>query len=205
MNDTFNRWIKIRNSSLDEVIDLVLTNQTCETMKSDIWLTSIFGDKNVNLSILDFGCGVGRNIFEFSQNSPNWRFYGYDNPNMLDKANEYSKIKFNKTIYDYSNLELISDWDRLKTMRFDCIYATIVFQHIHERDLNKYLEDIKRMTNKLIVSGRRFNDDMVDGKYKNTWQILENNGYHPSNKCDIKYSIDGDPEEHIMCIYENIV
>jgi hypothetical protein len=58
------------------------------------------------------------------------------------------------------------------------------------------------MTNKLIVSGRRFNDDMVYGKYKNTWQILENNGYYPSNKDDIKYSTDGDPEEHILCIYD---
>jgi len=203
MNNTFNDWGKIRKFNLNKVINLVLTNGTHETIKSDSWLTSMFGDKNANLSILDFGCGVGRNIFEFSQNSPlNWRFYGYDNSNMIDKANEYSKIKFNKTIYDYPNLELISDWDRLKIMKFDCIYATIVFQHIHEKDLNIYLQDIKRMTNKLIVSGRRFNDDMVYGKYKNTWQILENNGYYPSNKDDIKYSTDGDPEEHILCIYD---
>jgi hypothetical protein len=120
---------------------------------------------------------------------------------MLDKANEYSKLKFNKTVYDYSNLELISDWDRLKTIKFDCIYATIVFQHIHEKDLNVYLQDIKNMTNRLIVSGRRFNDDMIDDNYKNTWQILENNGYYPSNVNDIKYSIDGDLEEHTLCIY----
>jgi hypothetical protein len=97
----------------------------------------------------------------------------------------------------------MSDWDQLKTMNFDCIYATIVFQHIHEKDLNLYLQDIKQMTNKLIVSGRRFNDDIIDGKYKNTWQILENNGYHPSNALDIKYFIDGDPNEHITCIYDN--
>jgi len=27
-------------------------------------------------------------------------------------------------------------------------------------------------------------------------------GYYPSNISDIKYSIDGDPEEHTMCIYD---
>ncbi len=58
------------------------------------------------------------------------------------------------------------------------------------------------MTNKLIVSGRRFNDDMAGDVYKNTWQILENNGYYPSNASDIKYSVEGDPEEHITCIYD---
>jgi len=205
MNNSFNGWFYVDEYNLNKVVDLVLTNGTAETIHSDMWLTPIIGDKNTSISVLDFGCGVGRNIFDFSQNFPNWKFYGYDNPNMINKANEYSKIRFNKSIRDYSNLELISDWDRLKAMKFDCIYATIVFQHIHEKDLNTYLNDIKKMTDRLIVSGRRFNDDMVDGKYKNTWRILENNGYYPSNRSDTRYSIEGDPEEHMTCIYENIV
>jgi SAM-dependent methyltransferase len=167
-----------------------------------MWLTPFIGDESTPLSILDFGCGVGRNIFDFSHNFPNWKFYGYDNPNMINKANEYSNIRFGKNIQEYSNLELFSDWDKLKTIKFDCIYATIVFQHIHEKDLNNYLQDIKQMTHKLIVSGRRFNDDMIDGKYKNTWQILENNGFHPTNAKEINYKIDGDPEQHITCIYD---
>jgi SAM-dependent methyltransferase len=202
MTKTFNSWNDVKKLKLDDVVDLVLTNGTTETIKSDMWLTPLIGDESKSLSILDFGCGVGRNIFDFSQNFPNWKFYGYDNPHMLDKANEYTKLKFNKTIYDYSNIELISNWEQLKKIKFDCIYATIVFQHIYENDLNLYLQDIKRMTNKLIVSGRRFNDDMVDDRYKNTWEIFENNGYYPSNINDIKYSIDGDLEEHTMCIYD---
>jgi SAM-dependent methyltransferase len=202
MKNTFNGWLHIDQFNLNKVIDLVLTNGTSDTIKSDMWLTPLIGDESKSLSILDFGCGVGRNIFDFSQNFPNWKFYGYDNPHMLDKANEYSKLKFNKTIYDYSNIELISNWEQLKKIKFDCIYATIVFQHIHENDLNLYIQDIKRMTNKLIVSGRRFNDDMAGDVCKNTWQILENNGYYPSNASDIKYSVEGDPEEHITCIYD---
>jgi hypothetical protein len=120
----------------------------------------------------------------------------------MNKANEYSKIRFSKQICDYPNLELISDWDILKTIKFDCIYATIVFQHIHENDLNLYLRDIKKMTSRLIVSGRRFNDDIVDGKHKNTWQILENNEFYPLNAKEINYNVDGDPNEHITCIYD---
>lgn len=202
MKNTFNGWSEISNLNLNKVVDLVLTNGTSETIKSDMWLTPLMGDRNKTISVLDFGCGVGRNIFDFSQNFSNWKFCGYDNPSMLDKANEYSKIRFGKTAYEYPNLELISDWDKIKSRTFDCIYATIVFQHIHEKDLNVYLQDIKHMTYRLIVSGRRFNDDMIDGKYKNTWQILENNGYYPLNVEDSKYSIDGDPEEHITCIYD---
>jgi SAM-dependent methyltransferase len=202
MNNSFNGWLHIDQFNLNKVIDLVLTNGTPETINSDMWLTPMIGDKSESLSVLDFGCGVGRNIFDFSHNIPNWKFYGYDNPHMMNKANEYSKIRFNKQICDYPNLELISDWDILKTIKFDCIYATIVLQHIHEKDLNVYLQYIKQMTHRLVVSGRRFNDDIIDGKYKNTWQILENNGFYPSNAKEINYKIDGDPEEHITCIYD---
>jgi len=202
MKDTFNGWLHIEKFNLNKVIDLVLTNGTSETINSDMWLTPMIGDKSESLSILDFGSGVGRNIFDFSQNFPNWKFYGYDNPHMANKANEYSKLRFGKQVCDYSNLELVSDWDLLKTRKFDCIYATIVFQHIHENDLNLYLQDIKQMTHRLIVSGRRFNDDIIDGKYKNTWQILENNGFYPSNAKEINYKIDGAPEEHITCMYD---
>lgn len=198
MNTSFNSWNNVESLTLEKVVDLVLTNGTPETINSDIWLVPVIGDKSKSLSVLDFGCGVGRNIFDFSINCANWRFYGYDNPNMINKANEYSNIRFSKNIQQYSNLEFFSDWDKLKTMKFNCIYATIVFQHIHEKDLSVYLSDIKNMTNRLIVSGRRFNDDVIDGICKNTWQILENNGYYPSNK----YSVEGDLEEHITCIYD---
>jgi hypothetical protein len=57
------------------------------------------------------------------------------------------------------------------------------------------------MTKKLVVFGRRFNDDMVNEKYKNTWQIFENNGLYPSNANEVSYKTHGDLEEHTLCIY----
>ena len=66
MKNTFNGWSHIEQFNLNKVIDLVLTNGTSETINSDMWLTPMIGDKSESLSILDFGCGVGRNIFDFS-------------------------------------------------------------------------------------------------------------------------------------------
>lgn len=202
MKINFNGWSHVDRYNLDTVVDLVLTNGTIENIQADTWLLNKIETESNHKSILDFGCGVGRNIFQFSTERPNWNFIGYDNVNMIEKAKEFSKKRFNKSVEEYSNVKLINDWQLIKSKRFDCIYATIVFQHIHETDLNLYLQDIKQMTSKLIVSGRRFNDDIVEGKFKNTWQILENNGYYPSNARDINYLTDGDSEEHITCLYD---
>lgn len=200
MKSSFNNWDRVNKVDLNTVVDLVLTNGTVDSIQSDNWLLNYIGDESDELKILDFGSGVGRNIFDFSINRPNWKFVGYDNRNMLHKANEYADKRFKG--YSFNNIEFNDDWDLLKTIRFDCIYVTLVFQHIREEDLNEYLLDIRKMTNKLIVSGRRFNDDIIDGKYKNTWLILENNGFYPKNIDDINYKVEGDLNEHFTCVYE---
>lgn len=202
MNESFNSWSKVDTLSLESTVNLVLTNGTPLNIKCDDWLLKHIGSSNQPNTVLDFGCGIGRNIFPFSDKMSNWKFFGYDNINMLNKAKEYALVKFQKNTEDFVNIEFIDKWELLRFKKFDCIYATIVFQHIREKDLNNYLQDIKQMTNRLVVSGRRFNDDVVDGKYKNTWQILENNGFYPLNDKEINYKINGDPNEHITCIYD---
>jgi hypothetical protein len=66
MNNSFNGWFYVDQYNLNKVVDLVLTNGTPETVQSDMWLIPFIGDKNKSISVLDFGCGVGRNIFDFS-------------------------------------------------------------------------------------------------------------------------------------------
>jgi hypothetical protein len=199
MNYSFNAWNKINTLSLDKVVDMVITNGTVHTIKSDTWLLQYMGEESSRESILDFGSGVGRNIFDFSSKRTNWEFVGYDNPSMIEKSNEYLRVT-NRTFP--TNVCLTDDWESLRLRKFSCVYATLVFQHILEDDLNRYLSDIKSMTTRLIVSGRRFNDDLVDGSYKNTWEILEKCGFYPSNAKKINYTSQGHPDEHTTCIYK---
>lgn len=207
MNNNFNEWYNVNEYKLDKVVDLVITNGTVKTLQPDTHLFNLLGNSDHNLKILDFGCGVCRNTGYLSINYPNWMVYGYDNKNMLMHAADFCLQKYSIDVNSQSNLKLISNWDSLKTSKFDVIFALLVFQHIHEKDINLYLKDISRMTNKLIVFGRRYNDEFsYDNNnkviFKNTWKIFENNGYYPSNISDIKYSIDGNPEEHTLCIYD---
>ena len=207
MKNSFRDWKEVDSLSLDKVIDLVITDATLETANPDKHLYSLFGHENDNLKILDFGCGICRNAGYLSSEYPNWDIYGYDNENMLKHASDFCLKKYSLDVNRQKNLKLVSNWNILKNEKFDVIFAVLVFQHIHEKYINLYLKDISNMTNKLIVFGRRFNDEyIVDDKnkiiYKNTWKIFENNGYYPSNINDIKYSFEGDPEEHTLCIYE---
>lgn len=207
MNDEYNEWGIVNKYKLEKVIDLVITNATIDNINPDKHLFELLGDSDKPLKVLDFGCGICRNAGYLSLTYPNWNIYGYDNENMLKHANDFCLKKYSLDVNRQKNLKLISNWNILKNEKFDVIFAVLVFQHIHEKYINLYLKDISNMTNKLIVFGRRFNDEyIVDDKnkiiYKNTWKIFENNGYYPSNINDIKYSFEGDPEEHTLCIYE---
>lgn len=200
-NNNFNGWYNVNEYKLDKVIDLVITNGTVDTINPDTHLFHLLGDANDSLNVLDFGCGVCRNTGYLSITYPNWNVYGYDNENMLNHASDFCLQKYKLNVKKQPNLTLTSNWEVLKTEKFDVIFALLVFQHIYEKDINNYLKDISKMTKKFVVFGRRFNDDMIDNKYKNTWQIFENNGFYPSNADQVSYKIHGELEEHTLCIY----
>ena len=131
-----------------------------------------------------------------------------DSEKMLERTSEYCHSKYNKNISDYPNVTFTSDWKYVKSQKFDYTYATLVLQHIFEEELNQYCQDFKNITKKLIVHGRRHNDDKLNGLYKNTWKILENNGLFPisctlQGNIEWKYSVYGDDlNEHFTCLYK---
>ena len=196
-NISFNSWINIDYNNIDIVADYICTGKTPKEFKPEPELYKVL-DKCNPLNILDFGCGIGRNSFGMASYSALWNITGYDNMKMISLTDNYKNIKYNNTIID--NVKFESDWDIVKNMKFDCIYCSLVLQHIYESDLNTYVLDFKRMTSKLVVAGRRFNDEKIAGNYKNTWRILENNGLTPSYS-NRRYAIEGDPEEHMLCVY----
>ena len=91
----------------------------------------------------------------------------------------------------------------MKEEKFDVIFCGLVLQHIYEDALGVYLKDFKNMTKKMIVMGRRFNDDP---KGRSTWTILGENGWVPSKflsgLTQIPYTPDGNPEDHNIAIYD---
>lgn len=170
----------VQSMELDKLADYISTGKTAETMHPDVNHFQLFlGNKDKSLRILDFGCGIGRNSFELSINNPNWEIVGYDNENMIERSNEYKLLKYSNM--PFLNLSFETNWDMLKLQHFDCIFANLVFQHIDEVVLRKYLVDIKSMSNKLLVHGRLRNDD----NSKSTWEILEKEGYFPATTFSI--------------------
>jgi cyclopropane fatty-acyl-phospholipid synthase-like methyltransferase len=100
-------------------------------------------------SVLDFGCGVGRNIPSLVNKFE--KVVGYDFPNMLDLVPEGRKQVSN----DPYKLSYSSNWDYVSLQKYDCIFASLVFQHIDEEELNTYLSDMQGMlVNKLVVHSR---------------------------------------------------
>ena len=96
--------------------------------------------------VLDFGCGVGRNSKALSDSYV--KVIAYDLPNMIGLVPDENKA---------SNITYSSDWDKIKGIPFDTVLASLVFQHIHDDELNQYLSELN--TNKLVLHSRTWMDD----------------------------------------------
>ena len=68
MKNTYNGWNEVKFYSFENVVDLVLTGGDPDNLNSDYWILDLIKDKvtGEDLNILDFGVGIGRNIFNFS-------------------------------------------------------------------------------------------------------------------------------------------
>jgi len=200
MRDTFHGWAAVDKMDIDVVADLIITGRKASEVRPDTWLFSHIGNSKNSLVVLDFGCGFGRNSFGMAMYGENWTVIGYDNEGMLSRVPEFFAINYSGKIPN--NLWFVSEWNQIVLHKIDVIFCSLVLQHIYEDALMKYIQDFKQMTNKLIVTGRRFND----GKGKrSTWTILEEHGLIPDEfygDCgQISYVAEGDPTEHNMAIY----
>jgi 2-polyprenyl-3-methyl-5-hydroxy-6-metoxy-1,4-benzoquinol methylase len=102
-------------------------------------------------SALEFGAGVGRNLDSILQTFSH--VTAYDIPNVVDLIDNFDGL-FNKSRCTYT-----SDWESIRTKKFDSILALSVLDHIEEEYLVPYLEDISKMSNRFVVHGRRLMDD----------------------------------------------
>lgn len=102
-------------------------------------------------SALEFGAGVGRNIDSILQTFAH--VTAYDIPNVVHLVDNFDGL------FDKSRCTYTSNWDAIKTKKFDSILALSVLDHIEEIYLVPYLEDIVNMTDRFVVHGRRLMDD----------------------------------------------
>ena len=113
-------------------------------------------------SVLDFGCGIGRNISMLS--SFNLQVTGYDLPNMVKLA--YAHLKHNPNLH--------FDWDYVKSFNYDFVWSSLVFQHIPEKALYTYLKDLSNMTTTMVVFTRIHHDF----SNKTVTSILQDTGWN---------------------------
>lgn len=206
-SNNFGKWNNVDGLTLRETVSIVLKNSSVKDADGSSNIFRYIGKTEESLEILDFGSGVGRNAFPLSDYAKNWHIDCYDNINMHKKAKLFAKEKYNKSVEDFKNINFLSDWQEVKNKKYDCIIAVLVFQHIKEDELNTYLSDIKNMTKKLIVGGRRSLDGIDwTGDKKSVWKILEKNGYFPTycNNQEKYNDSKQDPKDHFICVYDNL-
>jgi hypothetical protein len=119
-------------------------------------------------SVLDFGCGIGRNTFALADKFKIMT-YAYDFPNMI------KLLEGDPRYENYSNITVFNTWGICRHLYVDAIFCCITLQHIDIPDIRNYLIDFLSMTDNLYVHGRSYSDFPVDGKKELLYPILMEN------------------------------
>lgn len=123
---------------------ILASYQTGDQFNSDARL--IFINKQVE-KILDFGCGIGRNITLLKQYAK--QVDGFDFHTMVNRMHP-------KTMSDYHRV--YTNWQETED-KYDIVFCSIVLHHFSENLLVSILQDFKKMTKCLYVLSRWYLDD----------------------------------------------
>ena len=105
-------------------------------------------------SVLDFGCGLGRNFPYLSGIARS--VAGFDLPPMIERCREVAG----------GSVDLLSpDWQQLCELRFDLIFTTLVLQHIEPQPARAFLRDFSHMAPSVYLLTRTdtdFGENLLD-------------------------------------------
>lgn len=98
-------------------------------------------------SVLDFGCGLGRN-FPFLKTLAR-RVEGYDLPPMIERCRTLAPVAVD---------DLADNWERVRTRRYSLVFASLVLQHIEPAAVEELLRDFAAMAPLNYLLTRTEND-----------------------------------------------
>ena len=127
----------------DVALDAILTGYKGDTLDMPVY-DNVMSKLKHHGSILDFGCGAGRNLKYLVSHYD--KVYGYDYPNML-------KFVPRETLAN-KNLYLLDSLDKVLIRRYDEILCSLVLQHIHPTELRSLLEELVLHSSRFIIHSR---------------------------------------------------
>ena len=134
-------WQEVTDRS--EALDLILTGYKGKTIDMPVY-DNVMSKLKHHGSILDFGCGAGRNLKYLVEHYDS--VYGYDYPNML-------KFVPRETL-EHRNLYLLDSLDKILVRNYDEILFSLVLQHIHPTEIRSLLEELVLHSRRFIIHSR---------------------------------------------------
>ena len=149
-------WENLENT--DEALDAILTGYKGDAIDMPVYNKVVDHMRHVG-SILDFGCGAGRNLkYLIDQYEV---VYGYDYPNMLKFIPDSTRAA--------NNLILLDSLDKVLLRNYDEILFSLVLQHIYPDELHDILEELSLHSRRFIIHSRTW----VDFTEEDIMPILE--------------------------------
>jgi cyclopropane fatty-acyl-phospholipid synthase-like methyltransferase len=146
MRNYDNSWGKLKPEQMPGKI--ITGAKTKGDLKPSEWLIAkMFTD----ISVLDFGCGIGRNSFRLAECGH--KVTAYDLPNMIEILGTDPRMPTYK-----DELSLTSDWLKVGLEKYDAILASLVIQHLPEDVAEDYLGTLATMSQHLLVHTRAYMD-----------------------------------------------
>lgn len=152
MNDRLNYWNNMINTyDLDTLAkDLNASWDPISkkyTKHHEIPINILNHLKDKVSSVLDFGCGLGRNLQYLTTTFPYANVLGYDIPSMINKYKQLSMP-----------YEVTDDWSYIEGLKPDLIYSCTVLQHLDLTELVKFLNFAAMNAKYVYLHTRCYND-----------------------------------------------
>lgn len=176
-------WLQVATSDDDELKERILTGFKSGKPFTP-YVPTIALPASIE-SVLDFGCGVGRN-FPYLRTIAR-RVEGFDLPPMIERC---------RAVATEAADRLASDWAEVRTRRYDLIFASLVLQHIETDACRGYLADFARMTPDVYLLTRArtdFDASVLD--------LVAAAGMYEAGECTI---VDHDPGTHQLRVLGRI-